>query len=89
MSTGKRERSFLLAGIATTVAVATLVMYAVTGRNSATTAKAPTVAVQTGAAPKTPWDEPDLQGIWSRDVDILERPAKYANQELFFGRRTR
>jgi hypothetical protein len=33
---------------------------------------------------KTPWGEPDLQGIWTRDVDIpLERPAKYANQEFF------
>jgi hypothetical protein len=33
---------------------------------------------------KTPWGEPDLQGIWTREVDIpLERPAKYANQEFF------
>jgi hypothetical protein len=33
---------------------------------------------------RTAWGEPDLQGIWTRDVDIpLERPAKYANQEFF------
>src|SRR5438876_12228748 len=43
-----------------------------------------TAAVQATSMPKTLWGEPDLQGIWSRDVDIpLERPAKYANQEFF------
>ncbi len=73
MSTGKKRR-FLLAGMAATIAVASLAMYAITGRTS----------TATGSAPKTPWGEPDLQGIWSRDVDIpLERPAKYANQEFF------
>ncbi len=83
MSTGKKERLFLLAGMAATMAVVSLVMYAVIGRTSATTGQAPTVAVKTGL-PKTPWGESDLQGIWSRDVDIpLERPAKYANQEFF------
>ena len=81
---GKKQRLFLLAGMATTIAVVSLVMYAVTGRKSATTGQASTVAVKTGPAPKTPWGEPDLQGIWSRDVDIpLERPAEYANQEFF------
>lgn len=36
------------------------------------------------STPKTSWGRPDLQGIWSRAVDIpLERPAKYANQEFF------
>ncbi len=84
MSISKKERLLLLAGMATTIAVASLVMHAVTGRTSATTGQAPTVAVKTGPAPKTPWGEPDLQGIWSRDVDVpLERPAKYANQEFF------
>jgi hypothetical protein len=79
-----KKRLLLLAGIATIIAIVSLVMYAVTGRTSATTGKAPTAAVKTGPAPKTPWGEPDLQGIWSRDVDIpLERPAKYANQEFF------
>src|SRR6266550_5296700 len=72
MSTGKK-RLFLLAGMATAVAVVSLAMYSVTGRTSTTT----------GQAPKTPWREPDLQGIWSRDVDIpLERPAKYGDRGL-------
>ena len=33
---------------------------------------------------KTPWGEPDLQGIWMDESDTpLQRPAKYANQEFF------
>jgi hypothetical protein len=32
---------------------------------------------------KTPWGEPDLQGIWSAETDTpLQRPAKYADQEF-------
>jgi hypothetical protein len=40
----------------------------------------------TAAAPalKTPWGDPDLQGIWTDEFDTpLQRPAKYANQEFF------
>jgi hypothetical protein len=37
-----------------------------------------------GGALKTPWGEPDLQGIWTDEFDTpLQRPAKYANQEFF------
>jgi hypothetical protein len=33
---------------------------------------------------KTPWGEPDLQGIWTDEYDTpLQRPAKYATQEFF------
>src|SRR6266404_1068763 len=33
---------------------------------------------------KTPWGEPDLQGIWTDEFDTpLQRSAKFANQELF------
>src|ERR1700676_1465358 len=36
------------------------------------------------AALKTPWGEPDLQGIWTDETDTpLQRPAKYAGQEFF------
>jgi hypothetical protein len=46
-----------------------------------TQAQAP---VATGQPLKTPWGEPDLQGIWTDEFDMpLERPAKYANQEFF------
>jgi hypothetical protein len=37
-----------------------------------------------GPALKTPWGEPDLQGIWTDEFDTpLQRPAKYASQEYF------
>jgi hypothetical protein len=33
---------------------------------------------------KTPWGDPDLQGIWTDEFDTpFQRPAKYANQEFF------
>jgi hypothetical protein len=33
---------------------------------------------------KTPWGDPDLQGIWTDETDTpLQRPAKYAGQEFF------
>src|SRR5215470_2857414 len=39
---------------------------------------------ETGQPLKTPWGDPDLQGIWTDEFDTpLQRPAKYANQEFF------
>jgi hypothetical protein len=33
---------------------------------------------------KTPWGEPDLQGIWTDETDTpLQRSPKYASQEFF------
>ena len=41
-----------------------------------TSAQAPTL--------KTPWGEPDLQGIWTVETDTpFQRSPKYANQEFF------
>src|SRR3989441_12553392 len=52
-------------------------------QTAAATNKAPTVAAKTAPAMKTPWGEPDLQGIWSRDVDIpLQRPTRYGDREF-------
>jgi hypothetical protein len=51
----------------------------------ATSAQGP-VGSATAPAPalKTPWGEPDLQGIWTDEFDIpLQRPAQYADQEFF------
>jgi hypothetical protein len=50
-----------------------------------TSAQAPAASVTTPApALKTPWGEPDLQGIWTDEIDTpLQRPAKYADQEVF------
>ena len=74
----------VLAGVMTTVAVVALTVRGTGGQIPATTGNTPTVAVKAGPAPTTPWGEPDLQGIWTRDVDIpLQRPPKYANREFF------
>jgi hypothetical protein len=52
-----------------------------------TSAQAPTVSAETPSSTsmlKTPWGEPDLQGIWTDENDTpLQRPARYANQEFF------
>jgi len=70
----KKGRRLLLAGVLTTIVVASIAVLLI-GWPSVT-ARKPEL--------KTPWGEPDLQGIWTREVDIpLERPAKYANQEFF------
>ena len=46
-----------------------------------TSAQAPAVS---DVALKTPWGEPDLQGIWTEEFDTpFQRPAAYANQEFF------
>jgi len=48
-----------------------------------TSAQAPS-ATAPAPALKTPWGEPDLQGIWTDENDTpLQRPAKYAAQEFF------
>jgi len=50
-----------------------------------TSAQAPAASVTTpSAALKTPWGEPDLQGIWTDEFDTpLQRLAKYVDQEFF------
>src|SRR5436190_14958658 len=68
--------SIVIAAIAATVASAGISLSV-----TRTSAQAPAVS---GAALKTPWGEPDLQGIWTDEFDTpLQRPAKYANQEFF------
>src|SRR5262245_56336674 len=70
----KTGRRLLLAGVLMTIVVASSAI--LLKRLPSVTAGKPEL--------KTPWGDPDLQGIWTRDVDIpLERPAKYANQEFF------
>ena len=46
-----------------------------------TSAQAPTAPA---SALKTPWGEPDLQGIWTDETDTpMQRSPRYANQEFF------
>src|SRR5258705_11501537 len=57
-------------------AVGAVIAVSITG----TSAQAPAAA----KAPKTPWGEPDLQGIWTDETDTpLQRSPKYVNQEFF------
>jgi hypothetical protein len=42
------------------------------------------VAGASAQSPKTPWGDPDLQGIWTDESDTpLQRAPKFANQEFF------
>jgi hypothetical protein len=74
-----RER---FSGSMVAVAIAaTAVSAAISVSVSRTSAQAPAAS---GTALKTPWGEPDLQGIWTDEFDTaLQRPAEYGNQEFF------
>jgi hypothetical protein len=54
---------------------------------AASTASAQAQGQETSASPsalRTPWGEPDLQGIWTDENDTpFQRSAKYANRESF------
>jgi hypothetical protein len=65
----------------TMVAIAGAVGAMIASSATKTSAQAPTTSP---AALKTPWGEPDLQGIWTDETDTpLQRPPKYADQEFF------
>ena len=66
-----RVRRF--AAIAAVVAISVLSLVSVVGQQLQTP----------GAAFRTPWGEPDLQGIWSGEtLTPLERPARFANKPV-------
>jgi hypothetical protein len=64
------------------VAIAAAAVSAVTAVSIArTSAQAPAPSMP---APKTPWGDPDLQGIWTDETDTpFQRSPKFANQEFF------
>src|SRR5438105_5185868 len=71
-----RDRILALMGVTALIAVVSLTLTTAAGQ-------APT-SPKGGAAPKTAWGDPDLQGIWADDYQTpLQRPAKYANKEFF------
>jgi hypothetical protein len=76
-----RERFSSPTNIAVIAAVVAIISASIGG----TSAQAPSASSTTPAsALKTPWGEPDLQGIWTDETDTpLQRPAQYANQEFF------
>src|SRR6202162_461316 len=70
--------------ITVAIAGAAAVISVSTDRTSAQAPPSFTAAPAPAAALKTPWGEPDLQGIWTDENDTpLQRPAKYADQEFF------
>src|SRR5205814_7951134 len=76
-----------------TAAIAAAAGVVISASSTQTSAETPAVAranppLQAGeervGALKTPWGEPDLQGIWTDEFDTpLQRPPRYANQEFF------
>ncbi len=77
-----RERSssaILVAAVAATVGVVISVSLAPVMAQNPTPS-----ATQAAPALKTPWGEPDLQGIWTDESDTpLQRSPKFASQEVF------
>jgi hypothetical protein len=68
-------------GSMATVAIAAAASAVISVPIKSTQAQAP---ASTGQALRTPWGEPDLQGIWTDEFDTpFQRPAKFANQEYF------
>jgi hypothetical protein len=76
--TGWRTAMVLVAVAAGTL-VAAVPLSAQTGGDASTAARPSTPK----AVLKTPWGEPDLQGVWKDDYQIpLQRPAQYADKEF-------
>ena len=65
------------------LAVILLLKFTVTNQASSPAAGADTPATKSSGL-KTPWGEPDLQGIWTDEYQTpLQRPATYAGKEFF------
>src|SRR5215471_18460221 len=76
MSMSDRFLSSMIPVAIAVAAVGTVVAVSVT--------HTPVQASAEGPAVKTPWGEPDLQGIWTDETATpLQRSAKYASQEFF------
>ena len=64
----------------------TAAVIAVSGLGAVISMSIAATSAETPAAPmlKTPWGEPDLQGIWTDETTTpLQRSPRYANQEFF------
>jgi len=70
--------------VAIAAAAAGAVISAPITRASAQAPAASGMTTTASALLKTPWGEPDLQGIWTDETTTpLQRPARYANQAVF------
>jgi hypothetical protein len=72
-------------GTTATVVIAITAAAVISASIVSAAAQAPAQSATTTAQIlKTPWGEPDLQGIWTDEFDTpFQRPAKYADQEFF------
>jgi len=79
-----RHRCLAIMGVlAVVIAVVWLAPVPVAGQAPTAAAKT-TGAVKTGTPLRTPWGEPDLQGIWNDNTQTpLQRPKEYAGKEFF------
>ena len=76
----------MFSGSMMTVAIAEAVVGVISSSIVGTQAEEPAApgTAPGAAAPKTPWGEPDLQGIWTDETDTpFQRSPKFANQEFF------
>jgi hypothetical protein len=70
--------------VAIAVVAGSVVVLAPMTRTSAQNSAAAGTTPAASSSLKTPWGEPDLQGIWTDETTTpLQRPARYANQEAF------
>ena len=75
-----RQRSIVVIGGAAVMTAAVVLLQLV--RPSTAAGQTPT-GTATETALKTPWGEPDLQGIWTNDFEVaLQRPARFADKEF-------
>jgi len=76
-------RSMITVAIAA-AAVSAILSVSITRTSAQAPASVKAAAPTAAPALKTPWGEPDLQGIWTDESDTpLQRSPKYANQEFF------
>jgi len=70
----------MVASVATTLGV----LVSISVKAASAQAVPSATAAATVASLKTPWGDPDLQGIWTDETDTpLQRSPKFANQEFF------
>ena len=61
--------------------IAIVLLAAVPSAGQVAPADATTAETTTGIPPRTPWGDPDLQGIWNNStITPLERPSEFAGQ---------
>ena len=77
-------RTRLLRSVGTSVAIVSVLVFLPPTKMIAQN-EPPTGSAKVAAPTlKTPWGEPDLQGIWTDETDTpLQRSPRYANQEFF------